>query len=374
MMLRGTRIHLKFLRRLNEAAPMVLGLSIEGGMFRLRLSDVEHHVGVFGLSGYGKTTTVMRILDEGFRKLGLRYVVIDWHGEYRDIVERHGGHHVTLGSEHNINPLQMHPLDDPYEYSFFLAEMFAQALDLTQPQSYLLRYALTELLLSSENLTMSKVVGWLKDRWRPSGTSRFENEIRWALLRRLEHLSKGVAGKILNRPSTVSLRNLPIALSFEHIFEDEVRRILTFTILRIVYVMALSRMFEDRVVIVLEEAGNVIPRRRMWETARLGERLVSELRKYNVSFVIVAQLPSQISREVARSLSTIILHRQMNIDELKEIFGHLTMPQEYLEILPRLETGYALVFTHSKGRWSHVRVRKVGLRRVVKEPQVVLEF
>jgi len=318
------RIHLKLLKRLSTAGnnELFLGLTETGFKVYLDLKAIVNHIGIFGQSGYGKSTTVKRILDEAFKNSEMPYFVFDWHGEYRDLITLHGGEYFVLGSEIMFNPLQIGIIRDPYEKASFLAEMFSEGLYLTQPQTYMLRRIILNILDEGEPLTISTLLNKV-ERWHVGFKSSYEKEVKWALLRRLESFRYGMARRIFDLETPDFQLNflIPSAVSFQPVFENTLRRFVAYTILKMLHAYALSGKLGKRLFFVLEEARNVVPSRSRWDPPSLGEKLISELRKYNVSFIVVSQLPSQISEEVFRSLSTKIFHRIYR-EEVPTLRGH----------------------------------------------------
>jgi len=95
----------------------------------------------------------------------------------------------------------------------------------------------------------------------------------------------------------------------------------------------------------VEEARNVAPARRPEEPPSVGERMISELRKFGEAMMFIAQFPSQIASEVLKNSGTKIVHRVAWPEDVAVIGGSMNLSQPQREFLTRLEVGEAVVST-----------------------------
>jgi hypothetical protein len=339
-------------------------ISDNGPLFYISKSDLINHIGIFGLSGFGKTTTCMRILKELSNKK-YKIIIFDWHGEYENFIESINGISIELGKDdYGLNPLMIMINNDIGEHIGFLTDMFTEAFQLSMPQSYMLRKTLLDIISKNgmQSLTISKIIDELSLK-KGQYISNYEIEIRTALLRRLEPLNYGISKKIFDTTKSLNaeeLLNNNISISFKNLSEEGLKKITAFTIMRILYSHAIRHSLE-RTIIVLEEARNIIPQRRYGEPPLLGEKMVSELRKHGVTMIIITQLPSQISYEITRSLSLIIIHRINAFEEILNATGLQSTSSEIAEIAKKartLDKGEALIFLPSENTYYKITILK----------------
>jgi DNA helicase HerA-like ATPase len=339
-------------------------ISDNGPLFYISKSDLINHIGIFGLSGFGKTTTCMRILKELSNKK-YKIIIFDWHGEYENFIESINGISIELGKDdYGLNPLIIMINNDIGEHIGFLTDMFTEAFQLSMPQSYMLRKTLLDIISKNgmQSLTISKIIDELSLK-KGQYISNYEIEIRTALLRRLEPLNYGISKKIFDTTKSLNaeeLLNNNISISFKNLSEEGLKKITAFTIMRILYSHAIRHSLE-RTIIVLEEARNIIPQRRYGEPPLLGEKMVSELRKHGVTMIIITQLPSQISYEITRSLSLIIIHRINAFEEILNATGLQSTSSEIAEIAKKartLDKGEALIFLPSENTYYKITILK----------------
>ncbi|MGC8947849.1 MAG: ATP-binding protein [Thermoprotei archaeon] len=338
-----------------------------GPLFYISKNDLINHIGIFGLSGFGKTTTCMRVL-EGLASNGYKILVFDWHGEYERFIKSIDGYSIKLGvDDYGINPLMVMINNDIGEHVGFLTDMFTEAFQLSMPQSYVLRKILLEIISKSniQGLTINRIIEELSSK-KGQYVSNYEIEIRMALLRRLEPLNYGVSKSIFNATKVLSANELlssNISINFKNLSEEGLKRIVAYTIMRILYSHAVKYSLE-KTVVVLEEARNIIPQRRYGDPPLLGEKMVSELRKHGVTMIIITQLPSQISYEIVRSLSLIILHRINSFEEILNVTGLQSILTETTEVTKKARTlnkGEALIFLPSENTYYKVSILKSNL-------------
>jgi len=339
-------------------------ISDNGPLFYISKSDLINHIGIFGLSGYGKTTTCMRILKE-LSNQEYKIIIFDWHGEYDNFIKSINGISIELGKDdYGVNPLMIMINNDVGEHIGFLTDMFTEAFQLSMPQSYMFRKTLLDIISKNgiQGLTISKIIDELSLK-KGQYISNYEIEIKTALLRRLEPLNHGISRKIFDTMKPLSaeeLLNNNISINFKNLPEEGLKKIIAFTIMRILYSHAIRHNLK-RTIIVLEEARNIIPQRRYGEPPLLGEKMVSELRKHGITMIIITQLPSQISYEITRSLSLIIMHRINAFEEILNATGIQSTSPEIAEIAKKARTlnkGEALIFLPSENTYYKITIIK----------------
>lgn len=94
---------------------------------------------------------------------------------------------------------------------------------------------------------------------------------------------------------------------------------------------------------LVEEARNIAPARRPEDPPTVGERMISELRKFGEAMAFVAQFPSHVAAEVVKNSGTKIVHRLAWPDDVALIGGSVGLDQKQREHLTRLKVGEAVV-------------------------------
>lgn len=355
-----------------------LGRLINGNVinnFYLEISDLNGHIGVFGMSGYGKTNTVMKIISES-SKLGYNYIIFDWHNEYKGFIKNIGGVYIDL-SEGKFNPFISSISIDLSEHISFLVDIFSEALELSPSQSHMLESILFDISKTSD-ITLNKIIDRLKSSYYRISSSRYENEIRAALLRRLEPIAHSSSSKMFNTSKSMPISNLlerGIALGFGNIIEERLKVLIAFALLRIIYAIAMKNLITKKTLLIIEEARNIVPRKRLGESPSIGEKIVSELRKKGISVIIVSQLPTQISKEIVKSLKVIFLHKITSIEDINEVLGLSPWSIEYKELFKKVKSlniGHALVIQHESDSIKEVIISKVASE--IKDEIIALEF
>jgi DNA helicase HerA-like ATPase len=83
--------------------------------------------------------------------------------------------------------------------------------------------------------------------------------------------------------------------------------------------------------------------RRPEDAPTVGERMVSELRKFGEAMLFVAQFPSHVASEIVKNSGTKIVHRLTWPDDVSLMGDSLGLNQKQREHLTRLRVGEAVV-------------------------------
>lgn len=333
----------------------------------LAKNDFVTHVAIFGMTGSGKSTTagalVARLID-----LGVKVLIIDWHSEYRGLMMRRDGLVFTPGK--SVAPLTLNPLDpslsdDLSEHISLVTDVFSEAFEFTPPQSFMFREALTSayeacgspLESTSQPPTISTVLNQIEHR---QVLSKYDNEIKMALQRRLKPLTVGQAGRALDGQSTISIRELleeSVSIELGHFKEQEVRKIFSYILFKLLYDFRMGRHSSSLVhVTVMEEAKNIVPTRALGEPPTVGERMISELRKFGEASLMVSQFPTQVSGEMLKNSATRICHQVKTEDDRRLLQGALRLNDVQAAFLHYLRPGEAVVSLPGADHAFHIYV------------------
>ncbi len=314
--------------------------------FRLQLEDLKRHVSILGMTGSGKSTTAALIVRQ-VAEAGLPTLVLDWHNEYGKWVADVGGKVVAPGADDfSVNPLEVGPGSDPVEHIAMVSDIFSDIYHFTHPQAYMFRNALQKRLSETSAEELPTISALVKTIEAYPLRSAYDNETKVALLRRLVPLTQGQSGKALGGTGPVRLEellNTTVCVELGHMRDIQSRAVFSDVLLKMIYEEKVRRKGSLDHLTVVEEARNVAPARRQEDPPSVGERMISELRKFGEAMMFVAQFPSHMAVEVVKNSGTKIAHRLAWPDDVALIGDSVGLNQEQREHLTRLKAGEAVV-------------------------------
>ena len=314
--------------------------------FRLQLEDLRRHVAILGMTGSGKSTTGARIVKQ-VAELGLPTMVFDWHNEYGRVLSEAGGRIVAPGKDDfAINPLDVGPGADPVEHLALVSDIFSDIYHFTHPQAYMFGNALQKRMTETGRDEVPSLTSLVRTIEAYPLRSAYDNETKVALLRRLVPLTQGQPGKALGGPGAISLDVLlgtVLCVELGHLRDVQTRAIFCEVMLKMVYEEKVRRKSSLDHLTVIEEARNVAPARRPEDPPSVGERMISELRKFGEAMMFVAQFPSQVAPEIIKNSGTKIVHRVAWPDDVTLIGESLGLNLKQKEHLTKLSVGEAIV-------------------------------
>ncbi|MDG6966840.1 MAG: ATP-binding protein [Nitrososphaerota archaeon] len=317
-----------------------------GHEFRLQLDDLRRHVSLIGMTGSGKSTTAAVIVRQ-VAAMGLPVMILDWHNEHGDLVRSVGGQVVSPGrDDFAINPMDMGPSTEPAEHVEMVTDIFSDTYHFTHPQAYMFRNALQRCISEAGEKEVPTLASLVSTIEAYPLRSAYDNETKVALLRRLVPLTQGNVGRAFNSPSSHTVDELldkVLCVELGHIRETLSRSIFADIILKLVYEVRLARKVRMEHLTMVEEARNIAPVRREEDPPSVGERMVSELRKFGESMLFVAQFPSQVAPEVVKNSGVRVIHRVAWAEDLRLVRDSLNLTQEQLAHVSNLGVGEAVV-------------------------------
>jgi hypothetical protein len=242
--------------------------------------------------------------------------------------------------------MDMGPATEPAEHVEMVTDIFSDTYHFTHPQAYMFRNALQRCLgeaADKEVPTLASLVGTIESY---PLRSAYDNETKVALLRRLVPLTQGHVGRAFNSPSSHTVDELldkVLCVELGNIRETLSRSIFADILLKLVYEMRVGRKARMEHLTMIEEARNIAPVRREEDPPSVGERMVSELRKFGESMLFVAQFPSQVASEVVKNSGVRIIHRVAWAEDLRLVRDSLNLTQEQLAYVSNLGVGEAVV-------------------------------
>lgn len=329
---------------------IILGTVASGGgkyhEFTLQLEDLRRHVAILGMTGSGKSTTCATIVKQA-AEAGSPVLVLDWHNEYGQIVSSVGGRIFSPGKDgFSLNPVEVAEGTDPVEHIAMVSDIFSDIYHFTHPQAYMFRNALQKRMSETSADEAPTLVDLVKTIEAHPLRSAYDNETKVALLRRLVPLTQGQAGRALVGAGRVNLEDIlgnAVCLELGYLRDVQTRAVFANVVLKMVYEARVRDRSGMEHLTVVEEARNVAPARRAEDPPSVGERMVSELRKFGEALMFVAQFPSQVAAEVVKNSGTKIVHRVDWPEDVSIIGESLGLDERQREHLAKLRPGEAIV-------------------------------
>lgn len=314
--------------------------------FRLQLDDLRRHAAILGSTGAGKSTSASVIVRQ-VAGMGLPLMVLDWHSEHADLVRSVGGQVFSPGKDQfTVNPLDMGSSSDPVEHIAMTTDIFSDIYHFTHPQAYMFRNALQRCLGEASEREVPTLSSLVKVIEGYPLRSAYDNETKVALLRRLVPLTEGQVGRALNGPSSHTVDELldkVLCIELGQIRDIQTRSIFVDMLLKLIYESRVSRRGRMEHLLFVEEARNIAPARREEDPPSVGERMISELRKFGEAIVFVAQFPTQVASEVIKNSGVRIIHRISWAEDLRLVGESLNLTKEQVGHVSSLGVGEAVV-------------------------------
>jgi hypothetical protein len=356
--------------------------------YELRLDDLVRHVFVAGLTGSGKTNTIVHLLEEA-DAAGIPFLVIEpTKAEYRALLSHpEVGPRLrvfTLGDE-RVSPFRLNPFDVPAgttvaQHLDLLRSVFAAGFGMWTPLPQVLERALHEVyvdrgwdLVTDENPrlddggdrsaafpTLGGLVAKVSEVVPALGyEQRVTDDIRAALVTRVEALRAGAKGRMLDVRGSLPMHELvahPTVLELEPLADDDDK---AFLMALLVVRLAEHRRGEGpspglRHLLVIEEAHRVLaaaPRRTSEEQAdprgkavETFSQLLSEIRAYGQGVVVADQVPGRLAADVIKNTAIKIAHQMVAADDRLTLANAMAMDDQQARSLTALPPGEAAVF------------------------------
>lgn len=291
----------------------------------LSATDIDGHIGVFGSTGSGKSTTLAILACRSSRH-GYNVVVLDWAGEYASIIGRFGCNYQHLNPMENA---RVDPLSSSWD-NITKAGILASALGLTEPQHYLLLKTLEDYRPSSIR-ELFDVIASLDE------SSRWDREVKRGLLRKIGVFTSSIGSKLVEKPDIFLDSSKPTIIDASVITNTSLRRAYSILLMASLYRLVIEGVY-TKIFLVVDESHNLIH-----GEAILVEDLLAESRKYGFHLAISTQNPSLLPPRAIANTNTKIIHSIKGWRDLEAISLALSLPKPLLSKLPYLGPGEAVV-------------------------------
>jgi energy-coupling factor transporter ATP-binding protein EcfA2 len=311
------------------------------GSIFVKLEDLNTpHVVVVGVSGSGKTTLSKHLILESTGKYGSRFIVIDPHGEYRDLVERTGEGRVIDASKHALNPLYLgraSPRERALQLSHVVSTVFKLGLLQRRMLEELIFYTYESRgIIDSDPSTWSREPPSLADLVKVceellSSKPEYHRVLPYLTLLRdnLPQFGWLSIDELMRGNIVVDLSKLP---------SDFARALYIDTL---IYLL-ISEMYRvkkaERIQVVFEEARGLMPRKLSRE---LLLRLFTESRKFGFSIIVVTQEIRGVPRALINNAGLrvfFLLNDPKSIEEASRIIAGAESRERQLAVSRVLRT------------------------------------
>ncbi len=380
------------------------------GTYGITLKSLTRHVFVAGLTGSGKTNTIMSLLSEAAAH-DIPFMVIEpAKAEYRALVD-----HPTIGplvrvftagkatvAPFVLNPFEVPPGTTVSEHLNLLRAAFTAAFGMWTPLPQILERCLHDVYTDRGWDLRTNANARLSDAGDTAGAfptisdliakvgevipglgydDKVTGDLRAALVTRLESLRQGAKGAMLD-----VARSLPAEELFEHPTVVELEALgdegdkaffAGLLLIRLAeYRRAKGQSSELAHLLVIEEAHRLlanVPMQASEESANpRGEavqtfsNLLSEIRAYGQGVIIADQVPVRLAPDVMKNTNLKIAHRVVSADDREALAGAMAMDEPQSKALASLEVGEAVVFSGGDDAPLLVRIPLVkdGLAKV----------
>lgn len=383
---------------------------------RIRLSNLPKHVGVFGLTGSGKSTTVQSLLRQLWEKHHLPFLIIEpAKAEYRrlasagsmagDLAVLTAGIESRSTCPLRINPFSFTPPDEDGGNGVHLLThidriraIFNASFPMYASMPYLLEEALLDIYLekgwdltTSQNRHVSRDSTALAEYFPTLGDlyHRIDSVVKrkgyWveqernlsaALKTRIGSLMAGAKGAMLNCRRSISdsaLFESPVVIELRYLGDDDEKAFLMGLIVSRLYEYRESQSAPAtsaglRHLLVIEEAhrllADVPAASAGMETANMKGKgvasfidMLSEIRAYGQGVAVVDQVPGRLHPYIVKGTGTKIAHRLLARDDREMVGETMGLDDEQTIDLGLLDCGECIV--HQDG------VRKAFLCKVI---------
>ena len=324
-----------------------LGQTHEGRPVGITEDELVRHIAIFGATGSGKTNTSALLASQVAQK-GYTVIILDWYGEYsqylRDFLRLHG----NLPA---INPLGIAKVEE-------LTDLLGHALDLTEPQKFLL-YLVLMRLKSLGRFDLQLLLDIVKEL---EDSSSWMRDVKYALIRKLILMFSEEGNKLFNSNGrgVEELGNLlvdkRVIVDLSTIESETLRRLYGLFVLLFFAHYKMKKKNDKKSLIIIDEAQNYFVENKNIVI----DRILREYRKFGISLCLVTQSPSAVSDDVLKNTSVKIIHSiKSNLD--KRILSESTaLPKELSDYLDKLDPGEAICSCSSEKLPVLIKIKKIN--------------
>lgn len=316
--------------------------------FGLREQDFVKHVGIFGATGSGKTTTAMQLIRQLCEK-GKPFLILDPKGTWQYIIRKYWASNVKL--------LQFGSSQAPYTFNPFTPlagqdrdDLTASVIDAICSSQYL-GFGAKRLLQDAcyaarekSDLSLNSVYKEFLELDR-KGTKKSQ----WAdsTERALKSATTGIMGTVLNSPDNIPFSKLMssqivLLLNKLRYDPDAVALVMAFLLNRAYAFRQLAGIKDSFENVIMIEEAHVLFNAEKARKEKGIESLVKEGREFSLGIVLVEQNPGNIPSNILGNLNTVISLNLGNIEDISKVATSMVLKSEEKPYLGRLPVGRAI--------------------------------
>ncbi|MCL2157800.1 MAG: DUF87 domain-containing protein [Oscillospiraceae bacterium] len=364
---------------------------------QLDVDAFASHCFITGTSGSGKSNTTYNIL-KNLNDKNVKFLVIEpAKGEYKKVFGAYPGMKVnvfTTTPKHcrmlRINPFEFHEKVHILEHINRLTNTISACWPLYGPMPAMLKQAFEKAYINCgwDLNHSSKIAGGGKtfpDFYDLEAvmtqildsseySAQAKGDYKGALLTRISSMTSGFEGQIFCGNRGVSDKELFDAncvVDLSNIGSKETKAlIMGVLIIRLReyrYATTTDTNVPTRHVTILEEAHNILKRcsheqsqdsgNIMGSSVEMLTECIAEMRTYGEGFIIIDQSPGAVDITAIKNTAIKIIHKLPEKQDCEEIGNALSLKEEQIRELSRLETGVAAVF---HAGWTDALLAKMG--------------
>lgn len=385
------------------------GKLINGGTttqmeYNLSIDSLSKHTLLCGINGTGKTNTVQSILNSIGKTPFLiiepaKTEYVDWASEYNSKnpekpikifmpnCKRYldgKGREVKLDDLH-INPFEIVWLNEKQEPNVWshidrVKSAFAAAFPMYDILPVLLEKLIYATYQANRNCkwigagakpiyqrtpypTLDIMSGLVNEVIDKIGyQQQIAANMKACLNTRIENLSNGWRGKMLNCPTSTSWEELfrtPCVINLSYVGDDVDKSFIMSLILQFMYEFCQAKAelretnFNDNKcqhLTIIEEAHRVMmkcdnPDMPQYKTAMTFSNMLSEIRAYGEGLFLVDQVPTRLVPDAIKNTNTKIVHRLVSEDDCRAMAESMALSDEQKKMIPKLLVGQCIVST-----------------------------
>jgi len=390
---------------LAEKDKLLLGhLVRSGGRLNVEVhvdkNQLNKHTFVTGVTGSGKTSTCLRLLDSA----DLPFLVIEpAKTEYRILTQTKNDILIfTLGDD-SIAPFRLNP------FEFFKGENISARVDMikaTLEAAFDMDAAIPQ-LIEAALYQCYELYGWdvsstTNDQFRDPFSDgvfafptlqdlikqvevvaeqqgfgeRLQKDYIGSMKARLQSLLIGAKGSMLNTPRSIDFMQLVernVILELEEIKNGgEKSLIMGFVLINLneaikqKYKEYKKQQKEFKHITLIEEAHRLLSKHSPGDNpnkklaVETFADMLAEVRKYGESLVIVDQIPDKLTPEVLKNTNMKIVHKLFASDDKNAIGNTMALNDEQKQFLSNLETGQAIISSQDFAKPLRVQIQEVA--------------